>query len=224
MVEYESVVEEDVVVKNSAIGPHCTVKKGCKITNCIIHGHCTIEEGSVLKNCIIGHHSAIGAHCTLDHCVLGSNVTINENLVFDNTRIHKFAFEFEVNCSVQYDEELEEESAIQWDAEESLAEKEQGTGYFMSMPCACACALASKGSCARQWKAYSVGCQGFESEEDEEEVDNRDYERLNQSYEFVRRLEQVCVWGCFKQIERGKRSGRYLHRDQLFQNVPELHI
>ena len=41
------------------------------------------------------------------------------------------------------------------------------------------------------WKVSSKGCQGFESDNDEDEVENRDYGRFLQSIEFVRRLEQV---------------------------------
>lgn len=84
--------------------------------------------------------------------------------------------------------DLEEEEIIQWNDEDSLEEKGEGEGYYMKNDCQqqCKCSVP-----INRWKVSSAGCQGFESDLDEDEVDNRDYERLNQSIEFVRRLEQV---------------------------------
>ena len=56
--------------------------------------------------------------------------------------------------------------------------------------CSCSCKLPMK-STQDYWKVSSKGCQGFESDNDEDEVENRDYGRFLQSIEFVRRLEQV---------------------------------
>lgn len=90
--------------------------------------------------------------------------------------------------SIPYNEELEEEEVIQWDEKNSLEATGEGRGYYIKEGCSCSANICS---ITELWKRSSMGCQGFESDMDEDEVDNRDYERLNQSIEFVRRLEQV---------------------------------
>lgn len=100
-----------------------------------------------------------------------------------------------IGHSVAYDEELEEEAGIQWEEDNSLEAKGDGEGYYMSSACSCSCRMLLQNSTADLWRTASIGCQGFESDIDEDVVDNRDSERLNQSVEFVRRLEQVWAEG-----------------------------
>ena len=95
-----------------------------------------------------------------------------------------------LNYSIPYDEEFEEEQLLQWNEKDSLEQAGEGEGYFMKDLCSCSCKLPMK-STQDYWKVSSKGCQGFESDNDEDEVENRDYGRFLQSIEFVRRLEQV---------------------------------
>ena len=126
----------------------------------------------------------------MNYCILGHSVSINENRHLDSIKIHKLVHYHNLIYSIPYNEDLEEEEVILWDEKNSLEIVGDGEGYYMKSDCICP---VNSHLVVNHWKSSLIGCQGFESDIDEDEVDNRDYERLNQSIEFVRRLEQVLL-------------------------------